>query len=571
MPFKWLIAGQMFVSILWAIDLSLSPYVIKCIIDEVAKHATSIGNATKIWCYVYGYIMLSAMIIVIFRFYDWILMKVNSKLKPHISVSILKHTLLHAYSFYQNQLLGSLTNKVMDVTDHTSNLLRLIIDHFLSHMLALFIAIFTMWINVGAKYALALIVWAILFLWISSKLLVKAKIYSEGAAEVRSHTIGKITDLFRNILSVHLFNKTNSEIHYINNHFQQFSKAVERRDWCFIRIYLFQKSSFFIFQSLCLWWLTQGIITQTVQPGDFALILMINTAIVKCLWNLARDLKEFTESLGTVNAGLDVLYQPITIHYKEHLPEMLNAAGAITFEHVYFSYENRAPIFEDLSVTIRPSEKIGIVGYTGSGKSTFIKLILRMYDVTEGRIFIDQQDIRDISKTSLSNLISVISQDLSLFNRSIIDNIKFGNDLASDEEAIEAAKRVEMDDYICSLPKQYHTIVGENGSCLSGGQRQRILIARAVLKKAPIFIFDEASNQLDTITDNKIQANLRQFVAESTTLIITHRLSTLMQVDRILVFDHGIIVQDGTHEELVVQKGLYAQLWSNTIDDCLTG
>jgi ATP-binding cassette subfamily B protein len=571
MPFKWLIVGQMLISILWAIDLSLSPYMIKCIIDAVAKYNPSTGDATKIWHYVYGYITLSAMIVVLFRFYDWILMKINSKLKPYISLTILKRTLLHAYSFYQNQLLGSLINKVTDITDHTANLLRLTIDHFLSHMLALFIAIFTMWMNAGTKYALALMVWASLFLWISSKLLVKAKMYSQSAAEVRSHTIGKITDLFRNVLSIHLLNKTNSEIHYINNHFQQFSIAVELRDWCFIRIYFFQKSSFFIFQSLCLWWLTQGIIAQTVQAGDFALILMINTAIAKCLWNLARDLKEFTESLGTVNAGLEVLYQPITIYYKEHSSKVLYSASAITFEHVYFNYENRVSIFENLSVTIRPSEKVGIVGYTGSGKSTFIKLLLRMYDVTEGRILIDQQDIRDISKTSLSNLISVIPQDLSLFNRSIIDNIKFGNDLASDEDAIEAAKIVEMDDYIRSLPRQYHTIVGENGTCLSGGQRQRILIARVILKKAPIIIFDEASNQLDMITDNKIQANLKQFVAESTTLIITHRLSTLMHVDRILVFDKGSIVQDGTHEELVAQKGLYAQLWSNTIDECLSG
>jgi ATP-binding cassette subfamily B protein len=496
-------------------------------------------------------------------------MKINSTIKPHINLIILQRTLSHANSFYQHQLLGSITNRITDVTEHAVNILRLTIDHFLSHMLALSIAIFTIWINVGVKYAFAFIIWSALFLWVSSKLLVKAKLLSRNAAETRSHIIGKITDLFRNILSLHLANKADRELHYIGNHFQQYATAMERRDWCFIRIYFFQKSSFFIFQSLCVWWLTEGIIAHTIQPGDFALILMINISIVKCLWNLARDLKEYTESLGTVQAGLHVLYQPITLHYKEHAHPSLPTALAIHFEQVGFHYEHRPYLFKDFSLTIQPAEKVGIVGYSGSGKSTFIKLLLRMYDVNEGKIRIGEYDQRDFSKASLSCLFSVIPQDLNLFNRSIMENIKFGNDHASDDAAIEAAKMVEMDHYIRSLPDQYQTIVGENGACLSGGQRQRILIARAILKKAPIFICDEASNQLDLITDNKIQANLMQYFTQSTMLMITHRLHTLTQMDRILVFDQGRIVQDGTHQQLVAEDGLYATLWTNSINGYL--
>ena len=186
-----------------------------------------------------------------------------------------------------------------------------------------------------------------------------------------------------------------------------------------------------------------------------------------------------------------------------------------------------------------------------------------MHDITGGKIMIDNHDIRSITKSSLRQAIVVITQNPYLFNRSIIENIKFGNEAATDEEAINAAKIVYIDEFINTLQQKYETVVGEHGLSLSGGQRQRIVMARAILKKAPILLLDEAMNQLDSITDKQIQNSLQSIISNTTTIIIAHRLSTLMQMDRILVFDKGKIVQDGKHDELIKLNGLYKELWAN--------
>ncbi len=201
------------------------------------------------------------------------------------------------------------------------------------------------------------------------------------------------------------------------------------------------------------------------------------------------------------------------------------------------------------------------MGYSGSGKSTFVSLILRLYEVTDGRILIDGHDIKDITEDSLRRNIALIPQDPSLFHRSIMDNIRYGRTDATDEEVIEAAKSSHAHEFISRLPEGYQSLVGERGVKLSGGQRQRIAIARAILKKAPILILDEATSQLDSVTESYIQESFGALMQGKTTIVIAHRLSTLLHMDRILVFDKGKIVEDGTHHELLKSGGLYKTLW----------
>ena len=201
------------------------------------------------------------------------------------------------------------------------------------------------------------------------------------------------------------------------------------------------------------------------------------------------------------------------------------------------------------------------MGYSGGGKSTFVNLILRLYDVMKGSILIDGQDIRAVTQDSLRKHIAMIPQDPSLFHRSLMENIRYGRLDASDEDVIEAAKKAYAHEFISTLPQGYHSLVGERGVKLSGGQRQRIAIARAILKNAPIFILDEATSQLDSVTENLIQESLWELIQNKTTIVIAHRLSTLLHMDRILVFDKGMIIQDGTHHELLSKSGLYKQLW----------
>jgi ATP-binding cassette subfamily B protein len=236
--------------------------------------------------------------------------------------------------------------------------------------------------------------------------------------------------------------------------------------------------------------------------------------------------------------------------------------GHITFDKVKFHYKDTKPLFENKSIEIEAGQKVGLVGYSGGGKSTFVHLILRLYDVTHGSILIDGQDIKSVSQDSLRENIAMIPQDPSLFHRSLRENIRYGRIDATDEEVMEAAKKAHAHEFIEKLPQGYDALVGERGVKLSGGQRQRIAIARAILKNAPILIMDEATSQLDSLTEALIQESLWQLMEHKTTLVIAHRLSTLLHMDRILVFDQGKIVEDGNHNDLLSKGGLYKNLWN---------
>ena len=218
-------------------------------------------------------------------------------------------------------------------------------------------------------------------------------------------------------------------------------------------------------------------------------------------------------------------------------------------------------VIEDVNITIRPGQRVGLVGFSGSGKSTFLNLVLRLYDIQKGRILIDGQDVREVSQDSLRRAISMISQDPMLFHRSLLENVRYGSLDASDAEVQDAARHAYAHEFISELPDGYSALVGERGIRLSGGQRQRIAIARALLKNAPIFLLDEATSSLDSVTERHIQNSIENLMRERTAIVIAHRLSTIARLDRIVVFHVGEIVEDGTHEELLARNGHYARMW----------
>jgi ATP-binding cassette subfamily B protein len=283
------------------------------------------------------------------------------------------------------------------------------------------------------------------------------------------------------------------------------------------------------------------------------------------MFEMATRIRDFITGWGTVNQALKLLELPVEIQDKPNAEQLSVTRGEITFEHVRFHYKGAEALFENKSITIFPGEKVGLVGYSGSGKTTFVNLILRLFEVDKGSIKIDGQDIRDVTQDSLRANISLIPQDPILFHRTLMENIRYGRLSASNEEVIEASRKANAHDFIALLPQGYETYVGERGVKLSGGQRQRIAIARAILKNAPILILDEATSQLDSITENVIQESILELMKDKTTLVVAHRLSTLLSMDRIIVFDKGNIVEDGTHNELLAQGGLYKTLWEAQI------
>ncbi len=296
--------------------------------------------------------------------------------------------------------------------------------------------------------------------------------------------------------------------------------------------------------------------------GDFALVLTLSLEIIDIVWDISKHYLRFVENVGKCSQALKTLLVPYEIKDAPNAYPLVVKEGEIEFRGIVFFREGRNPLFQDFSVKIKGHEKVGIVGQSGSGKTTFLNLLVRLIDVNEGSILIDGQDIREITQDSLHQNISFIPQEPMLFHRTILENIQYGNLQASEEEVKEAAKHAHADQFIQTFPNGYNTVIGERGSTLSGGQRQRLAIARSILKNAPILILDEATSALDSETEHYIQESLKGLMQNKTVLVVAHRLSTLLQMDRIIVFHEGKVVEEGTHHALLIKKGYYAKLWN---------
>ncbi len=508
-----------------------------------------------------AYLFMSFLLTTSYRFYGYFVeIKMIPRLRQRIALSSVDTLLKQSHQYYQNHFAGSLTNKVNDLTGSVPDMLQTIIDRFFSHGLALIIAIYTLW-QVNIKFALFILIWTTLFLggafMFSKRLARLSDIWSEWGSTIT----GKIVDVLSNILSIKLFAREAAEKSTLQTTFSEAVKAEQKLQWSFFWVWICYGYSFVIVLGLNLFFLIKGRYEGWITVGDFALVLAINIAIVDFLWQLTKEFSQFSKYYGKVTQALRTIVVTPDIKDAPHAKALVVAKGEIIFDSVQFHYKEAKALFQKKSVTLYSGQKVGLVGYSGSGKTTFVNLILRLFDVTSGRILIDGQDIRDVTQDSLHMVIGMIPQDPSLFHRTLMENIRYGRCEATDEDVIEASKRAHAHKFIQALPEGYHSLVGERGVKLSGGQRQRIAIARAILKNAPILILDEATSQLDSVTEKFIQDSLWELMQGKTTIVIAHRLSTLLHMDRILVFDKGKIVEDGTHQDLLIKGGLYKTLW----------
>ena len=299
-----------------------------------------------------------------------------------------------------------------------------------------------------------------------------------------------------------------------------------------------------------------------ISVADFVLIESLITNFTLYGMNIVNSVVRTFKSVGMVQDGLSMLTKPFEIENLPHAKNILLKTADIKIENMTFHYQDGTEVFKDFNLHITPCEKIGLAGHSGSGKSTLIKLINRYYDITSGKIKFNNIDIKNFTLDSLHKNIATIPQDPSLFNRTIMENIRYGKLDATDEEVYEAAKKAYCHDFIMALPNGYDSKVGEHGVMLSGGERQRIAIARAILKNAPILILDEATSALDSESELFIQKSLHELMKNKTVIAIAHRLSTLREMDRLVVLDKGKIVETGSHQELINQKGVYYDFYT---------
>jgi ATP-binding cassette, subfamily B, bacterial len=558
-PFKFYVGLHLFVVLYNAIDLSLWPYLCKNLIDKltITPRESIISEA---WPIVLLLIIFTILPGIVWRLADFSWMNLAPAMKKKITAESMDYAMQHSHNFFQNNFSGSLANKVRDLAACTPQMLGRILYSFLNVALSLIIAFVTLFF-VHKAFAFALIIWAAIFILMAIGATKIVNPLSIAAADQQTKNMGNLVDVLSNIANVRFFNGFRFEANKIKALQDDYTKISKRRNIFLIKFYVIQAITFSTYFTFCIvaliWLYAQNLVTL----GDFLLLFTINNWIIHLMWMSANEMNVFLEDVGTINQALSIINEPLQIKDCEHAKNLKITRGEITFENVGFSYtKNSEPLFCNKNLTILAGQKVGLVGHSGGGKTTFVNLILRFFDLNQGRILIDGQDISQVTQESLRATIGMIPQDPSLFHRSLKENISYGFDCEK-IDAVNAAKKAHAHNFIEALPEKYDSLVGERGVKLSGGQRQRIAIARAFLKNSPILILDEATSQLDSITEGLIQDALKNLMQNKTVIVIAHRLSTLKDMDRILVFDAGKIVEDGSHSQLLDLNGAYKKLW----------
>lgn len=497
---------------------------------------------------------------VTWRLVGYINYKYKAVIKNHIISETLKCVLGNSHQFFQDTLSGRIANQITTLADNIEVILHRISLEFIRGTSLLIVSFITAYL-VNPLFFYTLLIWFIAFANFSVFMSLPFVPLADKHAGTESTVSGQLVDALANQSNVRIFSKKEFEVARMNPFFLATQKAFQAKEIFVLLLHGMQGLMITLMMGFSAYFLIYLYGKGLVSIGDFALILGLSMRVGHMTWFTMSFVGDFNQAVGRCKQSLSSLLIEPEITDKPNAQDLQIRQGQIIFDKVRFHYKGTDPLFQNKSVTIKPGQKVGLVGYSGGGKTTFVNLILRLYDVTEGHILIDDQDIREVTQDSLRSAIALIPQDPSLFHRSLMDNIRYGRTDASDEETIEAAKRAHAHEFITQLPQEYDSLVGERGVKLSGGQRQRIAIARAILKNAPILILDEATSQLDSVTESHIQESLWELMQGKTTIVIAHRLSTLLHMDRILVFDKGKIVEDGTHQQLLSKGGLYKTLW----------
>jgi ATP-binding cassette, subfamily B, bacterial len=557
-PFRFYLVALAFILLIYGGNVFLKTQLIQMLVDAVVQASTTLD---ELWALVghFGVVLLIELLT--FLCQEWCTLRYEPVLQNHITTSVFKHVLQREYGFFQTQLVGNLAAKVNDLAACIPALVAMVLYDYLVSFLLVGVAFMSLW-RVSHGLAWAISCWALLTvataLLITQRSLNLAKYSAEAAAQIG----GKMTDVFDNTLTARLFAMQAYTLRQLNLLQAGYVKANQTYRWLMLKFYVFQGASFQLYQVVCLLLLVHMYSQHRVSAGVFAMILSTNLIITNGLWKMFERMQELNTLWGKVSQAVQVLLAPTPIQNKPHATPLVVNEGIINFEQVTFGYSNTAHLFRRQTLCLEAKQKVGLVGYSGSGKTTFVHLIARLFDVDSGAILIDGQDIRDVTQETLHAALTVVTQESNLFHSTILENIRCGKPDADDSDIIEAAKKACAHEFIMQLPHQYDTSVGARGLKLSGGQRQRIAIARAFLKDAPIVLLDEATAHLDVATEQKINAELAAWVRDKTALVISHRLDNLKNMDQILVFDKGKIVENGTHHRLLVQGGHYTTLWN---------
>lgn len=558
-----------FASVIWATSNAFFPYFLKRIVNILQEEH---GDKVAVFAAVQGVLILLFLFWLItecvLRLQGFLQIYLFPKFRADMRKAAFSYVKLHSHEFFSSGFSGNIAKKISDLPTSSQSIMEIMLFQFLTAFVGATIILVFMWF-VQPVFALILFIWLTIHFSIAGLFIKFGNRLWKTHASSETMLSGKIVDVLSNISNVRLFARRQYEL----SHFKKFQddeikKSQRAMFWTEVmRIGLGVNGLFMLFTMVLL--LLHGWSEGWVTIGDFTQVGMQSFWLLGWVWFISFQMMVFARETGTVGAALSVIRQGHGVVDAKPAKILDVNKGALVFDNVVFEYNKNRQVFNELNVKILPGEKVGLVGFSGSGKTTFVNLILRFYDIQSGRILIDGQNIAEVTQDSLREQISMIPQDPMLFHRTLMENIQYGRLDATREEIITASKLAHCHEFIEQLEEGYGALVGERGIKLSGGQRQRIAIARAILKNAPILILDEATSSLDSVTEKLIHESLEHLMKDKTTMVVAHRLSTLADMDRVLVFDQGEMIEEGAIETLLAKNGHFAMLWNKQMDGFL--
>lgn len=538
------------------------PYVLKYTVDSLNTKDAATGLVAVPLALIVAYGTLKLLNVIIGEVRDTLFGRVTERAMRRMGLRVFNHLHDLDLSFHLNRQTGGLSRDIERGTSGISFLMRFMVFNIGPTLLEILIVTGLLFFQYGLSFATIILASVIAYVAYSMKATNWRTRFVHAMNQADSSTHSRAVDSLLNFETVKYFSNEAYEANRYDNNLADWEQARRKNRLSLFALNGGQAFIIAVAMTAMLANAAYGVARGDMTIGDFVLINAFTMQIFMPLNFLGFVYREIRGSMANIDNMFALLDTRSSVQDEDNAPPLNITRGEICFENVSFSYRDDRPILKNISFTIKPGEKVAIVGASGAGKSTLVKLLFRFYDTRSGRILIDGQDIRKVSQQSLRERLGIVPQDTVLFNDTLLENIRYGNPDASEADIEQAIRTAHLDSFIAQLPEKGETRVGERGLKLSGGEKQRVAIARAVLKNPPVLLFDEATSSLDSGAERAIMEALSELASGHTTIMIAHRLSTITDAGNILVLKQGELAEQGTHQELLMQQGEYARLWT---------